>query len=261
MPFSSVQLPRIKDLTINTSAIPDAANLQADANLGRLKTSKIDGDYDNDGNVDRLHAYGARSFAIWDHFGNLVYDSGDIVERKVLEIEPGKFNQDEGEVDGRSDDKGPEPEGLTIGHHGDQTLLFVGAERVGAILVFDISNPSAPEYLDYINPDPVDVSPEGMLFIPSVMSPNGASLVVIGFEESRTIGVFQIPGGSISAFNALTINGPVGTRYQVEYMDERDSVFQNLGSPITTDTSPYTFIDETPHTKGRVYRVTPLDEL
>ena len=69
---------RIKDLTLDPTAFPDAATLQLDENLGRLKTTSMNGD--TDGDFDELYAYGARSFSIWSADGTLVYDSGDDLE-------------------------------------------------------------------------------------------------------------------------------------------------------------------------------------
>src|SRR5690606_19242878 len=86
---------------------------------------------------------------------------------------------DEGDAfDSRSDAKGPEPEGLTLGKVGDQTFLFLGLERMGGILVYDVTNPEAPVFQDYLNSREVwnvdpdagnlsgygDLGPEGLVF-------------------------------------------------------------------------------------------------
>ncbi len=72
---------RIKDLTLDPTAFPNAAELQADEQLGRLQVSGIDGDVDGDGDYDQLFAYGSRSFSLYDAEGNEVFDSGDQFER------------------------------------------------------------------------------------------------------------------------------------------------------------------------------------
>ena len=145
---------RIKDIVLDPEVFPNAAELQLDENLGRLQVSAIDGDIDGDGDFDQLFALGGRSFSIWDHRGNLVFDSGDQFEQIIAELIPEYFNSDNDDndsVDGRSDNKGPEPEGLTIGEIDGQQYAFVGLERVGGIMVYNISDPAEPEFVQYLN--------------------------------------------------------------------------------------------------------------
>ncbi|MEC9340695.1 MAG: choice-of-anchor I family protein, partial [Pseudomonadota bacterium] len=125
---------RVKDLVLDPVAYPDAATLQLDENLGRLKTTVVDGDADLDGDVDQIFSYGARSFSIWSEDGALVYDSGEEFEQILARALPDDFNatnDENGSFDNRSDDKGPEPEGITIGKVGVHTYAFIGLERVG----------------------------------------------------------------------------------------------------------------------------------
>ncbi|MUH35503.1 alkaline phosphatase [Zobellia amurskyensis] len=182
---------RVKDLELDTTAFPNADELQADENLGRLKTTTANGDTDGDGDFDKIYSYGARSFTIWSPQGQVVYDSGDDIGRRTLEIAPALFNNDEGEADGRSDDKGAEPESVTTLKIGESTLLFVGLERTGGAMVYDISQPSAPEFLKWIF-NTQDVAPEGLLVIPADESPNGENLLVITNEVSNTISIYEI---------------------------------------------------------------------
>ncbi|WP_446050065.1 choice-of-anchor I family protein [Zobellia laminariae] len=182
---------RVKDLELDATAFPNAEELQADENLGRLKTTTANGDIDGDGDFDKIYSYGARSFTIWSPQGQMVYDSGDEIGRKTLEIAPALFNNDEGEADGRSDDKGAEPESVTTLKIGESTLLFVGLERTGGAMVYDITNPSAPEFLEWIF-NTEDVAPEGLLVIPADESPNGENLLVITNEVSNTVSIYEI---------------------------------------------------------------------
>ncbi len=80
------------------------------------------GDTDNDGDIDQIITYGGRSFSILDDTGKIIFDSADIIER-VTALIPGAFD------DTRSDNKGAEPEGITIGTVGGKTYAFVGLER------------------------------------------------------------------------------------------------------------------------------------
>ncbi|MBL6827311.1 MAG: choice-of-anchor I family protein [Opitutales bacterium] len=127
--------------------------IKKDTNLGRLKTTKANGDLDGDGEFDRIFSYGARSFSIFDEYGNLVFDSGSDFERITYDYNSSAWNLSN-DVDGkddRSDDKGPEPEGLVLGKFGDRTFAFIGLERIGGVIAYDITDPFNPEFLDYVN--------------------------------------------------------------------------------------------------------------
>jgi DNA-binding beta-propeller fold protein YncE len=102
-----------------------------------------------------LFAAGARSFSIRDDGGNLVYDSGNILDTEANRR--GIYD------DGRSRDKGVEPEGVALLDVGGRTYAFVGLERTttAAVAVFDISDPFDVNFLDMIV-TPGDRSPEGL---------------------------------------------------------------------------------------------------
>lgn len=181
----------------------ELANLgNDDDDIGRLKVSTVMGDADNDGVYEQLYTYGARSFTIWDENGLVVFDSGDSVDRITASIHGEAFNNDEdaNEGDTRSDAKGAEPEALALGQVGKKMLAFVGLERMGGVLVFDISNPHNTTFVDYfINRGLVenaavtgDLAPEGMKFIDAQNSPTGQALLIIGNEISGTVSVWQI---------------------------------------------------------------------
>ena len=196
---------RMGKLKLDPTAFPAAEYFQEDANLGRLKTTTTLGDTDGDGDFDELYSYGARSFSIWTAEGEQVFDSGSMLERKLAELEPDNFNStndENGSFDDRSDDKGPEPEGLTVGEVNGTPILFLGLERVGGIMAFDLSDPTEPEFLTYVNTrdfdgDPEadtagDLAPEGLVFIPADKSPGGKALLVVSYEVSGSIAVFEV---------------------------------------------------------------------
>ena len=167
---------------------------------------------------DKLYAYGTRSISIWDEKGQQVWDSGDAMEqflasdsckvgaaRNIPCKDYFNSNHEEGNtLDNRSDNKGPEPEGVTVGRIGEKTFAFVGLERMGGVLVYDVSQPQAPVQVDYINtredwttkdPSTVksgDLGPEGLAFIPAAKSPNGKPLLMVGNEVSGTTAIFQL---------------------------------------------------------------------
>ncbi|MEA1982469.1 MAG: choice-of-anchor I family protein, partial [Campylobacterota bacterium] len=141
----------------------------------------------------KLYAYGARSFSIWDASGDLVYDSGNMIAQVVYQMDRELFNQDEFEKDGRSGNKGAEPEALALGEVDGKTYAFVGLERQGGIVIVDISNPQEPEYVDYINTHKEgDIAPEGMKFISKADSPTGKALLLVAYEVSSTTVVYEI---------------------------------------------------------------------
>ena len=208
---------RIGDLTLDPQAFPNAAELQQEENLGRLLATNTLGDPDGDGDFDRLYNFGGRSFSIFDRFGNLVFDSGEQFEQITANLFPDAFNttNDENVFDNRSDDKGPEPEGVATGVVDGVPYAFIGLERIGGIMTFDLSDPRSPEFVDYINdrdfsvefnldeegdPDPTstqlsqigDLGPEGLKFISASNSPNGQPLLAVGHEVSGTTTLFEI---------------------------------------------------------------------
>ncbi len=196
---------RVKDVVLDPTAFPDAEVLQQRAMLGRLKITTANGDFDGDGDFDALFSYGARSFSILNADGQRVYDSADEVEQITASILPEFFNSDEDDndsFDARSDDKGPEPEGLALGKVYGRTYAFIGLERIGGIMVYDITNPSAPSFVQYLNTRDFsgnpelstagDLAPEGLAFINDEDSPTGNPLLVVSYEVSGTTTIFEI---------------------------------------------------------------------
>lgn len=188
---------RVADVTLDPTAFPNATELQLEENLGRLKITTTLGDTDGDGDYDELYAYGARSFSIWNSAGEQVFDSANDFERITAEQVPEIFNSNGGvdSFDNRSDDKGAEPEALTLAEIDGITYAFIGLERTGGIMAYNISDPTAPEfidYLDYLNDAPGNSAPEGFQFIPASSSPNGEDLLIVANEESNTLQVFNV---------------------------------------------------------------------
>ncbi len=169
--------------------------LLADNELGRLTISSIDGDTDGDGDIDQIVAYGGRSFSVLDSNANLVFDSGDQIARITAELAPELFNANDGspdEFDNRSDNKGAEPEAITTGVINGTPYAFVGLERAGGgVLAFDLSDPSAPVFEQYIRDDD-DIAPEGLVFISAADSPTGEALLAVANEVSNTVTINQV---------------------------------------------------------------------
>ncbi len=211
---------RVGDLDLDPEAIPDGPFLADDARLGRLRVTDTRGDVDGDGDFEALYAYGARSFSIHAADGARVWDSGDDIERQIAglvadgTLPPDAFNatNDENDsFDSRSDDKGPEPEGVVVGEVDGRTFAFVGLERISAVIVYDVSDPLAPTTAGFLinrdfsvdaqladgstNPAVGDLGPEGLVFIPAADSPTGRPLLVTSNEVSGTVTVWGLGMG------------------------------------------------------------------
>ena len=195
----------VKVGNLTAAANSELAMLQATGEADDLRVTSAMGDADGDGEYDAAYAYGARSFTIWDQNGLVVYDSGDDFERITASVHGAQFNNgdDENEGDSRSENKGPEPEALTVGQVGDRTYAFIGTERMGGIFVYDVTNPYDVQFAEYIinrdlteglTADDVigDLAPESLVFVSAEDSPSGVPLLVVGSEVSGTVTVWQI---------------------------------------------------------------------
>ncbi len=216
---------RVKKLALDPEAFPNAGDLQQDEVLGRLKVTNTLGDTDEDGDFDELYAYGARSFSIFRHTPSglePVYDSGDQFEQITAAVLPEDFNSnndENGSFDSRSDDKGPEPEGVTTGVIKGHTFAFIGLERIGGVMVYDMTTPAAPKFVQYINSrdfsgDPAsgtagDLGPEGLIFIPETESPSGKPLLVVAYEVSGSTSIYEINADDLLPSGDLDGDGDV----------------------------------------------------
>lgn len=212
---------RIEDVTLDPTLFPNAGELQTDEELGRLQISEIDGDIDGDGDIDVLHAYGSRSFTIFDTDGNVVFDSGDDFETLIAELRvDNAFNNDDFPSDdpdvideNRSDNKGPEPEAIAVGTVDGKTLAFIGLERDSGIMIYDISDPANSVFVDYIDSSTFGhISPEIIEFIPADGSTSGLAQIAVSYEVSGTTAVYDLAFGSdyFGDLNGNTIAASLG---------------------------------------------------
>lgn len=194
----------LADSVVAASGFSSSDALKAQEALGRLTVSNATSVRNEAGEVTEIHAFGARSFSIRAANGDLVFDSGSEMERIIAQRNPQFFNASNSNntFDNRSDDKGPEPEGVILGRIGGRTFAFVGLERIGGVMVYDISNPQNARFVQYINtrdftidPDGVavnDSGAEGLAFIAASDSPIDQPLLVVGNEVSGTTVIFRI---------------------------------------------------------------------
>lgn len=191
-----------EEIVLDPTAFPNADILKDENLLGRLRITAATGDTDGDGDFDELYAYGGRSFSIWDAAsGALLFDSGNDLEQ-ITAADPvfgALFNttDDENNFKNRSDDKGPEPEAVTTAEIDGKHYAFIALERIGGVMVYDVSAPESPVFLQYINTRTVDelggdLAPEGLSFIPAFSSPSGKPLLAVSYEVSGSVAMFEI---------------------------------------------------------------------
>ncbi|MEK3883135.1 choice-of-anchor I family protein [Paenibacillus sp. PL2-23] len=155
---------------------------------------------------DGLYMYGGRSFSIYEaDTMKQVYDSGSDFERITAVSVPEYFNTSntKAKLDDRSEKKGPEPEDVKLGVIGDRTYAFIGLERIGGIMMYDVTNPMEPAFVSYVNTREfvdaegevnldTDTGPEGLEFISAEDSPTGNPLLLVAFEVGGKVGVFEV---------------------------------------------------------------------
>ncbi len=224
---------RVKGVNLNEDRFPNASELQSDGNLGRLKITTELGDIDGSAKDDfeELYAFGTRSFSIWNRNGRLVFDSGSDFARLIeRELPSDAFNtaDDKTEFDDRSDDKGVEPEGVTVAKIEVRWYAFTILERTGGIVAYDVSYPKKARLIDYANsrnfaqdaevddffPDgyrfpvgldendfskcnpgiegPGDSAPEVILYVSEEDSPVDAPLLVVAHETTSSTAIYTI---------------------------------------------------------------------
>jgi hypothetical protein len=134
-----------------------------------------------DSSPSDLYIAGTRDFTIRDVEGNIIYGSGDILDKKAAEL--GIYD------DSRSRDKGVEPEGVELMTIGGKTFAFIGLERTtkSAIGIFDITDPANSTFLSMLVTDG-DLAPEGM----EGFMMGGNYYLAIANETSKTTTLYNL---------------------------------------------------------------------
>lgn len=193
---------------LDAVAYPQAAMLKESYNAGRFRVSAFSGNTDADPAYEQIYALGGRSFSIFNtDTKQLVFDSGDDFEMYTAltpSISP-LFNADHEDnvAKGRSRAKGPEPEGVTLAEIAGKTFAFISLERVGGVMVYDVTNPNDVKFVDYKNSRSVsayagDHGPEGITYIKAANSPTNKDYIVVANEISGTLTLFEINTENLS---------------------------------------------------------------
>ena len=183
--------------SLDTTIFPSTVSTElARLNIVKTANGTAVGVNTTSGKYEKLYTYGARSFSIWDaDTGAQVFDSGADFERTVYnDATPSLLFS---ALKGRMDDKGPEPENIVVGKVGNETFAFIGLERSSGIMMYQVTNPLKPKFVQYIRnttdaTSTGDVSPEGLKFISASDSPTGVPLLLVGYEVSGSLAVYQI---------------------------------------------------------------------
>ena len=153
---------------------------------------------------NKTYIFGGRSFSIYevntDGTMHQVFDSGSEFEKVVAEMIPEYFNcsNDDIELDSRSGKKGPEAEGVVIGDINNKKYAFIGIERIGGVIIYDITDPENVSYVNYINSRDFtediagDVSPEGLDFVSASESVSGNAELMVAHEVSGTVAIYEL---------------------------------------------------------------------
>lgn len=98
---------------------------------------------------------GSRGFTIFNKQGDILFESGLDLEYRIARA--GHY------PDKRSGNKGVEPEGLEVAQFGNNTYIFVLAERSGVVGVYKDTG-TTPQFIQLL---PAGIAPEGAIAIPS----------------------------------------------------------------------------------------------
>ena len=177
---------------------------ETEEKVGESKSKVVFFDTSDYDGVDeeKKYLFGGRSFSIYNaETMEQIYDSGSDFETITAELLPGYFNcsNDDKSFDDRSGKKGPEAESVVTGEVNGKTYAFVGLERIGGIMIYDITDPADSRFVNYINSRDFsgdiagDVSPEGLCFVPAEESFSENAELFAAHEVSGTAAIYEMP--------------------------------------------------------------------
>ncbi|MGV3613673.1 MAG: choice-of-anchor I family protein [Fluviicola sp.] len=267
------EVARLSATSLDAS-IPDQNILKHNQFLGRINVTNASGDTDGDGDIDDIHVFGTRSFTIWNaQTGALVFDSKDLLEQ-ITATHPaiaGLFNASNSSgtavSKNRSDDKGPEPEGVATAVINGNHYLFVSLERVGGVMLFNVDVPSAPVYVGYYNnrsaaSNGPDRGAEGIIIIKKEDSPTGNDIVILANEISSTLSIFDIntctdlagasitvPTDSICAGDTVSLTIPGNAQSTIQWLKDDQIIAGETGNSLDiTEAGNYrVYVSNTTH--------------
>jgi YVTN family beta-propeller protein len=241
---------RLSSLTLD-GGFPGGTAIQSADAAGRLNVTNQLGDVDGDGDFDALVSFGARSLSIWDATGALVWDSGDAIEQAIAALDPDWAEptaDQRGTVEGlgddtRSDNKGPEPEGVAIGTIDGETYAFVGLERANGIMLFRLDEAGATPAFEYqgIFHTQGDVGPEVFAVIDASISASGNTELLVANEVSGTTTLYEIAPAAVEpdffTLQILHISDQEAGLQATSRMGNAAAIFDRLEDDASVDAS------------------------
>ncbi len=134
---------RVMDLTLDTLTFPGTLQLQQPDVAGDLMVSTVGADPDEDGLVNALLSFGARSIAVRDAEGAELWSSGQRLVARAAELDP--IGQR-----AAATMSGIRPVALALGEVSGVRYLAAALEGPGAVAAFDMSNPAAPAFAGWL---------------------------------------------------------------------------------------------------------------
>lgn len=245
--------------TLDPAIFPNASILKQNHNMGRFRVTNLNGNTDADADFETINCVGTRSFSIFNATTKqLVYDSGDDFERYTAANLPTLFNADHEDnvAKGRSRAKGPEPEGVATAQIGSETFAFISLERVGGVMVYNVTDPNNVSFVDYKNSRSTsayagDHGPEGIIYIAPENSPTANGYILVANEISGTISIFEVdyndlatpevgnPQKTFAIFPNPSVNGLVYFNRTASYelYDVSGKLLRSAQDAQTIDTS------------------------
>ena len=239
-------------VTSPTGAIT-AENSGLEGKVVFFKTEDFDGlDPEKD------YVFGGRSFTVFQATEKgleEVFTSGDDFEALTAQYVPEYFNasNDNAVLDDRSGKKGPEAESVTVGTVDGKTYAFVALERTGGVMAYDVTDPEAITFVNYVNTRDFgttvegseeyedgeldkwvtggDVAPEGLLFLDAASSPNGEPMLLAACEVSGTVAVYQLGSEDLTVLPFTDVDSDDWFLAAVQYVYENDRM---AGTSSTT---------------------------
>ena len=192
-----------RDLNDTVFGNGQEAALKSEDGAGRLVVSNLDGDTDpTQAGLEEIVTFGGRGMSIFrqnaDGTITKVSDTGGAFEKIIAALPDAGtvFNQNgeetEASFDTRSDNKAGEPEGIDVAQIGNRTYAFVGLERQGGVMIYDVTDPENPAYVKYLAGAPGDRAPEVVKFISAEESPTGKGMLLTANEVSGTVTAYEV---------------------------------------------------------------------
>ncbi len=193
---------------LDAAIFPNASVLKQIYNMGRYRVTNLNGNNDADADFEVINAVGSRSFSIFNATTKQrVFDSGDDFERYSAANFPTIFNSDHeaNAPKARSRAKGPEPEGVTLAQIGSETFAFISLERIGGVMVYNITNPNNAILVDYKNTRSTstyggDNGPEGITYIKPQDSTTSKGYILVANEnvEGAKLAIYEVDENALS---------------------------------------------------------------